>query len=184
MGQSRRSCVALLVLQLSGCSFYGSETYLVPESGVSWRVDGKVARASCANTELKTFAFTAERAILVYALLWVPYFPPFVDVFGPPSVHVSQLRPHTVTHSCSVDDVSLISLETGVRVQPERVWQSRVVPRDEGDFQTCEYSFGPKIAEFGDVSLELSSRVWGCELRPLTLKRVEEGFRYHDVPIQ
>ena len=115
---------------------------------------------------------------------WFPYFPPFVDVFGPPSLHLGQLRPHAATHSCSVDDVSLVSLETDARIHPESVWQSRTVPRDEGDHQTCKYTFGPEIAELGDASLELSSLAWGCELLPLTLRRVDQGFRYHDVPIQ
>lgn len=168
---------------LSGCSYYGTDTYLV-------RTDS--ANFACADVTLKFNPILLARDKTAHAFAGIPYFPAIgksapgwgrelrVDFTN---LKTAQFRNLGRTQVCDPSDLWLRAEPGAGRIPVGKVWASPPIRSSDGIlYRSCVYGFGDLDAT-KDYSLEFRDDFLDCHIPALPLAR-ESTSGYHGVVLQ
>ena len=177
--QRSRAVIALIALLLCGCSYYGSDTFLVPDAGNR--------SLTCNNMRiLIQGGIRIDQTKVVYAFAGLPYFPA-IPGFPPPqlgnlNVRYSNIRDLSVD-ICTVHDLTLHDGRTSSVLAPISVWKSALVEKNGAFHLGCEYNFGDGLEEAQSYAISFRSGFLGCMFPEIPLE-IKKDRGYHQVLVQ
>jgi hypothetical protein len=162
---------------LGGCSYYGTNTYLVPSDA------DKVLR--CSEAEVTVGSIMTAQEKKAYAIADIPFFPAILPSSPPTQLgHLTiSLRNIPSYTKCTTSDLSLTDGVSQTARFPMDVLQSRPVEGSQGNFLSCDYEFGIQVEEDRPYSINFRKNFVGCTFPevPLSVK-LDTG--YHQELVQ
>jgi hypothetical protein len=162
---------------LGGCSYYGTNTYLVPSDA------DKILHCSPAEVSVGSIMTAQDKK--AYAIAGIPYFPAILPSSPPTQLgHLTiSLRNIPSSTKCTTGDLSLTDGVSQTGRFPMDVFQSKPVEGSQGISLSCDYEFGIQVDEDRPYSINFSKNFLGCTFPEVHLT-VKADTGYHQELVQ
>jgi len=161
-------------LFLGACSYYGSNTYLSPDTE---------SNIICSGVEIEIYPILIDRKKTAHAFAGIPYFPSIINS-KPTEIGEVQIWYKNIGKNIigNIDDISLNIIGKDVTISPADVWKSKVVEKDGIRYIGCIYKFD-QLDKSENYQLMFRDDFINCKISPLLLRK-EKHSGYHQVLLQ
>lgn len=164
-------CCALF---LGACSYYGSNTYLSPDTE---------SNIICSGVEIEIYPILIDRKKTAHAFAGIPYFPSIVNSkpseIGEVHIWYQNIGKNIIGN---IDDISLSIIGKDIAIFPTDMWKSKVVEKYGIRYIGCVYKF-EQLDKSEEYQLMFREDFLKCNTSPVLLHR-EKRSGYHQVFFQ
>ena len=160
---------------VSGCSYYGTNHVLKPDSSQT--------AIGCGEVSVRPSSMLLKVDKKFYAFAGIPYFPSIFDsdssVNHDLTIYYSNFGTREI---CTTSDIELTDLENNKIHYPQSTWKSKEVNSEGENHVSCNYRFD-NLGDSASFKMEIRKVFLRCEMPSLPYSRISES-GYHMVLIQ
>jgi hypothetical protein len=159
---------------LSGCSYYGTNTFLVPKNNT----------VICSDVRIEVGSILTAQKKRAYAFAGIPYFPALFPS-TPAETGELQLWFQNIPKNdiCTTEDLILKDIVSQVEYLPLGTWKSRLVEKDGINYLGCNYKFGLQLGATEKYNIHFKEGLLNCKLPEVPLS-IEKDSGYHQILVQ
>jgi len=177
MNRTIRMITAMgIFLVLAGCSYYGTNTFLVPAD--------KDRNIECSNMKLEVGGILTAQEKKAHAFAGIPYFPEIINStpieLGELPIWYQNIPDDNI---CTTDDLILKSNISQIAILPIGIWKSKLVEKNGMKYLGCNYKFGQQLDVTQEYSISFKNGLFNCNLPEVRLT-IKNDSGYHQVLIQ
>ena len=165
-----------IFLLLSGCSYYGTNTFLAPSE--------KDRKIECSNVVISVGGILTAQDKIAHAFVGIPYFP---AILGSSPRELGELIIYFQNipdgNLCSTTDLYLTSNQSQSVIIPVGVWKSKLGEIDGEKNLGCYYKFGNQLDAKQEHTIRFKNGLLNCSLPDVNLTIIKDS-GYHLVLIQ
>ena len=161
-------------LLITGCSYYGTNTFLVPS------LEDKYVM--CSKIKIRIERILIAQNNKVFAFAGIPFFPSVTTSHQIGELHVwyENIPDGNI---CATTDLYLKDRITESIHLPKDIWKSKLVEKDYVKYLGCTYKFGQQLEISHEYSVHFRDDLFDCKI-PTILLRIEEVGGHHPIPLQ
>jgi hypothetical protein len=167
--------IAFGVLLLAGCSYYGTDTFLVPQNNEA---------VVCSEMRVEISPILTTQNKRMYAFAGIPYFPALFPS-TPPEIGDLYLWFQNISHEniCTTQDLILKAMDSKEEYSPLATWRSKLVEKDGIKYLGCSYKFGQQLGTVKNYDIHFRAGLLNCEPPEVSLV-ITKNSGYHQVQVQ
>lgn len=161
-------------LLLTGCAYYGTNTFLVPSPEDKY--------VMCSNIKIRVDGILTAQNNKVFAFAGIPFFPAMTTSPEIGELHVwyENIPDGNV---CTTTDLYLKDNITESMHLPNDIWKSRLVEKDGIKYLGCNYKFGQQLDISHEHSVYFRDDLFDCKI-PRILLTIRKDSGHHPIPLQ
>jgi hypothetical protein len=168
--------VMLLFSISSGCSYYGTNTLLIPAD--------KVGKIECSGAQILVGAILTAQDKTSHAFAGIPYFP---AVFNSAPAELGNLRIFYLNvpndDICTLSDLVLKSDISEIAIHPLIIRKTKLVEKNGVKNMNCTYRFSQQLDVTQEYYISFKDSLLNCKLPDVRMS-IKKDSGYHQVLLQ